>query len=663
MIAAVTASSKLSPVTCCRLLLLLLGTLLLSACQPAASVREAAPVMTSAQQAQLDQASSALRNNDPLAAADQYAQLAQTDPARRSRWQLLQADALYQGGAYQRSDSLLQLLDTSPLNIDELALLDLLQTENAIATMDHIGLQRLAADFRQSYPQLEQPYLPRAQVVLDLLQTDISSPQQLALTLLQQNWPDALLRETAFASLADTAFNTLAQQYAKAVVDDDSTTRGWLAAAAQARQQAVEQHFELRWQTAQAAALAALTEAPRSDEQQAFADLYVAAQTLPQRISVILPQTGNLQAAAEAIRMGIISAWSMLPQPQRPKLHFIAADDGMLAAYYQAQDLRSDLLLGPLAADNVSAMRDIPDRIIPMLALNLPATATTTLAEHSSIDAADTAHTDMAVAATPVAATPAPAVFADSHFFALPPEDSAIAAARWMRRLEHRNVIALGADDNIGQRQLQAFEQALEQQGGTLLRQTRFDPAAIEFTSLLNVLLGLQNSLQRHQQLQDLLGLELGFQARADANIDALFIAADQRQSRLLIPQLKFVDADYLPVFVTERSYSADRDSSADRDLGTAYITLPAWLLGAAPQPPLEQVRNWYSPVRNEIVARLFALGRDSLLLSAHAAQLQGDESVRLRAASGDLYIDRDGVVRRELQLARYRNGVIALLQ
>jgi outer membrane PBP1 activator LpoA protein len=171
----------------------------------------------------------------------------------------------------------------------------------------------------------------------------------------------------------------------------------------------------------------------------------------------------------------------------------------------------------------------------------------------------------------------------------------------------------------------------------------------------------LQNSERRHQQLQDLLGLELGFQARADDNIDALFLAADQRQSRLLVPQLKFVDADYLPVFVTERSYAADRDSTDDRDIEGVNISLSAWLLGAPPPPELQQVQKWYPPAHNEIVARLFGLGRDSLLLSAHHEHLQGDASLRLQAASGDLFIDRDGIVRRDLQHARYRNGVITL--
>ena len=255
-----------------------------------------------------------------------------------------------------------------------------------------------------------------------------------------------------------------------------------------------------------------------------------------------------------------------------------------------------------------------------------------------------------------------PPPLASSHYFALPPQDSAIAAARWMHALSLGNVVALGAEDSSGQRLLQAFTTTFEQLNGTVLRQAQFDPTAVEFTTLLNTVLGLQNSQQRHRQLQDLLGLELGFQARADDNIDALFVAANQRQSRLLVPQLKFVDADYLPVFITERSYAADGDNAYDRDLEGAHITLPGWLLGAPPQPSLQQVRQWYPPAGDEIIARLFGLGRDSLLLSAHINRLQGDTSLRLQAASGELYIDRDGIVRRELQRARYRNGDIALL-
>jgi len=643
---------------------LLWCAVLLQACQPTPTLRDAGTSISPQQQAQLDQASTALRSGQPLLAAEQFAQLAQADAERRAGWQLRQADALYQGGDYQRSSSVLELIDGSTLAPDELALLHLLQTENAIASMDFTGMQQAAATFRRSQTQLAAQYLPRAEAVSALLQHAIDSRAQLALAVLQQSWPDALLRETAFATLAESAFTQLAQEFGHS----DDVARGWLAAAADARQLSVTGHFELHWQ---ASAPQQLLQAPRSDEQQAFAELYVQAQSFPQRIAVILPQSGNLQSAAEAIRMGIISAWSLLPAASRPALRFIAADQGITGAYYEALEWRSDLLLGPLAAEQVSAMRDLPDRSIPMLALNLPAELSTSPQVNPPVNSQNSTNTsdgdddsmtaaDTGMSMSARAALPA---LASSHYFALPPEDSASAAAAWMRQLGHRKVVALAADDNIGQRQLQAFSQALQQHDGSVLRELLFDPATIEFTSLLNTVLGLQNSLQRHQQLQDLLGLELGFQARADDNIDALFVAADRRQARLLVPQLKFVDADYLPVFVTERSYAAGRDSSNDRDLEAVHITLPGWQLGAPPLPPLQQVQDWYPPARNEIVARLFGLGRDSLLLSAHRQRLQGDTAVRLQAASGELYIDQTGIVRRELQRARYRNGVITLVE
>ena len=622
-----------------------------------------------------------LASGEPGRAAEEYASLAQNDPARRPRWRLLHADALYQAGQYRRSSNLLRLLDSSGLDTEDLALQNLLQAENAIALIDHERLQQLDAQFRQSRPQLDARYQPRAQAVLDLLQNVIDSHLQLALTLLQQASSDELLREAAFARLAETGFAQLAD-YSSAAASDEHA--GWLAAAASARRTSVEQHFQLHWADPQQQPIQALLGAARSAEQQAFADLYVAALASPQRIAVILPQSGRLDSAAEAVRMGIISAWSALPPSARPALYFIDASQGMTAAYYEAQDAGSDLLLGPLAADQVSALRDLPDRTIPMLALNLPSADSSTNADEIADEIADDKAADDALAqalapassvqpssAQPSSAQTGPALssqlqppppLASSHYFALPPQDSAIAAARWMHALSHANVVALGADDNSGQRLLQAFTTTFEQLNGTVLQKAQFDPAAVEFTALLNTVLGLQNSQQRHRQLQDLLGLELGFQARADDNIDALFVAANQRQSRLLVPQLKFVDADYLPVFITEHSYAADHDNAYDRDLEGAHITLPGWLLGAPPQPSLQQVRQWYPPAGDEIIARLFGLGRDSLLLSAHINRLHGDTSLRMQAASGELYIDRDGIVRRELQRARYRNGDIALL-
>jgi len=659
-------------VAACRVACLLISLLLLQACQPTATVRDAPPALAPELQSRSDQASAMLASGEPGLAAEAYASLAQNDPARRSRWRLLQADALYQTGQYRRSSNLLRLLDSSGLDTEDLALQNLLQAENAIALIDHERLQELDAQFRQSRLQLAARYQPRAQAVLDLLQKAIGSCLQLALSLLQQASSDELLREAAFARLAETGFEQLADYFNANASDEEA---GWLAAAASARRTAVEQHFQLHWAGPQQQPIQALLGAARSAEQQAFADLYVASLALPQRIAVILPQSGRLESAAEAVRMGIISAWSGLPPSARPALYFIDASQGMTAAYYEALDAGSDLLLGPLSADQVSILRDLPDRTIPMLALNLPGagggSTADDIADDKSADDELAQALEPASSAQPASAQPGPALssqlqpppaLANSHYFALPPQDSAIAAARWMHALSHGNVVALGADDNSGQRLLQAFTTTFEQLNGTVLRQAQFDPTAVEFTALLDTVLGLQNSQQRHRQLQDLLGLELGFQARADDNIDALFIAANQRQSRLLLPQLKFVDADYLPVFLSERSYAANGDSAYDRDLERAHITMPGWLLGAPPQPSLQQVRQWYPPAGNEIIARLFGLGHDSLLLCAHINRLHGDTSLRLQAASGALYIDRDGVVRRELQRARYRNGDLALL-
>ncbi|MDA3933140.1 MAG: penicillin-binding protein activator [Gammaproteobacteria bacterium] len=636
-------------ITCMRLRCGLLGTLLLllQACQSSPVVQAPVTAISAAEQAQLQQAKNHYQAGDYDAAANAYAQLAGADVEHSSRWQLRQADSLYLADQYRASASLLALLERSELNQAELALADLLQAENAIALIDYQPLQQAAAALASRDHDLATVFQARWRAVQEVANQNIGSDGQLALVLLQHDASDALLREAAFSKLAAATFAQLDALHVSAT----QRQQQWLDAARQGRQRSIAQHFKLQQPVTTVSAL--------TDEQQAFVDLYVQALHYPQLIAVILPESGNLQSAADAIRKGLLSAWAMLPASQRPQLHFIDATQGMTGAYYQALDLGSDLILGPLDEQAVTTLRDLPDRTVPMLALNLAAVnPLSDAAVDPDLQQQARADSDQVVA-EPEELQP---LLAKSYFFALPPEDSARSAARIMLDRGLRNVVALGSDDAMGQRLLQSFSSTLEQAGGKLVKQAVYDPAAVEYTSLLSSILGLAHSQRRHQRLQEQLGTELGFRARADANIDAVFVAADQRQARLLVPQLKFIDADYLPVYTTGRSYSANKSSNYDRDLENVHIILPAWLLAAQPEPALAQVRQWFPETSNEILARLYGLGRDSLLLSAYLDMLQGDTSLRLLAASGDLYIDAQGVVQRELQHAQYRNGVARLL-
>jgi outer membrane PBP1 activator LpoA protein len=218
-------------------------------------------------------------------------------------------------------------------------------------------------------------------------------------------------------------------------------------------------------------------------------------------------------------------------------------------------------------------------------------------------------------------------------------------------------VVAVAPEDAAGERALQRFAETLRAGGGSVLREARYTPDTLDFTALLEERLGVSRSRQRVAALQALLGEELGVRLRADDDIDALFIAAEARSARLLVPQLGFIDVEDLPVVATERVVSATGDAVEDRDLDGVWLTLPAWQLGGPPAPRVDRVADWYPEVERPLLARLFALGRDSLLLAGLEDLLRGDPDLRLRGASGLLWVEAEGSVRRDLDLARYRRG------
>ena len=353
---------------------------------------------------------------------------------------------------------------------------------------------------------------------------------------------------------------------------------------------------------------------------------FITTSVMPSRIAVLLPLTGRLGEAGSALRDGILAAYYRLPAADRPILDFY--DTAVTAAnhaYAQALGEGALAIIGPLRKKDLYWIATGGALPIPVLALN------------RNPDIADPP---------------------DNFFqFGLSPEDEAAAAARRLIRENHVRSLLFTPEGDWGDRVAQAFAEQYEALGGTVLANTRFDARRKDFSAAIQAGLGLDHSKDRARELAGLLGLRPKFEPRRRQDIQAIFLAAPSWQARLIKPQLAFHRADDTPVYATSRVYSGHPDAEADQDLDGLRFSDAPWVIGEGAMAAERSRVEADLPDHHPRYVRFYALGYDALRLLPRLQAMKLAAGQRLPGATGHVYSDPQGVLRRELLWAQFRHG------
>ena len=344
----------------------------------------------------------------------------------------------------------------------------------------------------------------------------------------------------------------------------------------------------------------------------------------PEQIAILLPLSGRQQAAATAIRDGILAAYWMDVGSTRPRLKIYDTDQlGAAQAHFQALTEGADFVVGPLLKNAVEEVAQTAGSV-PTLALNY-------LDELYRVQ---------------------PGFFQ----FALAPEDEAREVAQRAVAEGHVNAVALVPNNNWGTRVLTSFGQELESLGGNLLEFRGYESGIEDFSGSITSLFKLAESNQRYRRLAANLGRNVEFEPRRRQDVDFIFFAADARSGRLLMPQLRFYYAGDLPTFATSDIFEPGGRGNNNELNGIMYPDAP-WLIAAAENGVRETVeKHW--PRRGVRLSRLYAMGFDAYRL---IPLLNGaDELTQLNydGMSGVLSLDREGRIHRQLDFAQIRGGI-----
>ena len=351
------------------------------------------------------------------------------------------------------------------------------------------------------------------------------------------------------------------------------------------------------------------------------------------RIAVLLPLTdGRTAAAAAAIRDGLIAAREQDRSRGRavPDVRFydVGANPGFArSAFESAVRDGANAIVGPLRKEAVAA-------IVTQRRIQVPTVTLNTVEQMGAGGARENAIQ-----------------------FGLAPEDEARAAARRATSLSLNNAIVLQSDDSRGDREARAFQEAMFARGGDVVHVGVLPGGEYDFSEQIRQALAIDDSDARFRTLSSTIGKRLFHEPAIRNDVDVVFMAMSNEEARSVRPQLDFFRAGAVPRLATSRVSSLVDDEKRDRDLnGVFYVDAP-WVLDASlDEDPLKQALVQRFPDAAGGFGKLYALGIDAwTIVTSLDALVSGQQ---LPGYTGRLTLEADGVVHRDLDWARYQEGV-----
>ena len=338
-------------------------------------------------------------------------------------------------------------------------------------------------------------------------------------------------------------------------------------------------------------------------------------------IALLLPGSGTFAQAGKAIRAGFMAAYDHADKISKPTIRFYDSEQSTPQAFYnQAVAEGAQLVIGPLAKEQIQSLADTTTFNTPVLALN-----------HISGLQKNRLYQ-----------------------FSLSPLDDTDQITHKAWEDGHRKVLLLIPENAQGKRIANYLTEDWGNQGGAILETQPYNPKDTDFSSPIQKLLNLDESEQRYNKILALIpGITYAPRRRQDA--DAILLSAYSPEARSINPQLQFYQAGDLPVYAMPTVYTGQVNASLDADLNKITFCDTPWLFNKAYQGALgmDALKETWKQFPISYL-RLIAMGIDAYNLST---RLESLESNPYPGATGNLSLTSDQRIRRELICAKFTNG------
>ncbi|MBF7075046.1 penicillin-binding protein activator [Glaciecola sp. MH2013] len=396
-----------------------------------------------------------------------------------------------------------------------------------------------------------------------------------------------------------------------------------------------------------------------------------------EKIAVLLPLSGRVEAQGRAIKEGIMASFfSQLQEIQRsnpsallPSIDFI--DTGSDANTFASDDITQDklseydIIVGPLLREHVAAVNtfELPESMI--VYLNRLETPSFQVSESQSdtptLDS--TAPTSTALTSTELTSTELTSTALTSTaptkaevFFALAPEDEAKQLANLMMERGVSTPILISNQSALSQRMVDSFN---EQWLALNAERNIERPKLVNFTDNKSLRVGITAALdvlqsqRRIRQISNLSSDVVHSVTRNRRDVDAFVVFARPQELELLNPiiesSISLFSERTIPVFASSYSYQHKLNKNTIRDLrNVVFVDMP-FLMPTQRESQLatDIDKLWNEPPSSFL--RLFAFGFDAFQFSSQIQQLAFFSHTALDGMSGTLTVNADFQVERQL--------------
>lgn len=347
-------------------------------------------------------------------------------------------------------------------------------------------------------------------------------------------------------------------------------------------------------------------------------------------VALVLPFTGKLAKQAEAIRDGFLATIDF-----DTSVNYILVDSASLNVQQIEEVIVNnsiDFIVGPLQKDKI-ALYQQSEILSAVNQLNL-----NTLDEEHELKK-------------------------NTYYFALSPEDEIEQAVNYFVNKGVESPAIIYADNSLGRRLFEQFSTSWQEQTNKQVESVAFQNMS-KLGVAVKELLDVGLSEKRIKQIERLFGARVKSEERSRIDIDAIYVIANSQQTRLIKP---FFDVNVskfgsgLPIYASSRSYLIDETSSEKLDLNGLTFTEMPWLLSSQNNA----IDRLYDQVgKNDTqLKKLFAFGLDAKNLVPVLQYLSILPEVSIPALSGQLRVDSNNRVKRELKWAQYKQGQVVVIK
>lgn len=353
----------------------------------------------------------------------------------------------------------------------------------------------------------------------------------------------------------------------------------------------------------------------------------------PQKIAVILPLTGRYARLGEVVQNGLLSHL-LTTNGEQEIITFDSNELGAVNAYEQAIKLNSEFIIGPLLKNNVAEVSTI-ETSISTLFLNTPSNVTR---------------------------------LSNQFYFSLDKENEAIQGAHYIFQQGRKRPVIVAPDNVKGHQMAKLFQEQWLELHNSDLQVNDIEPIFFtndnELKSSIEQLFETNKSQARINLTRLLVGSKMKSETRSRRDIDAIYLVANPKQTAMLMPSVEVTVsafASQVPVFVGSSGNAHRFNDSGLTHLNQLNVSEIPWFLTSSQLSPSVIKKLW--PNMSQSQLRLFAMGHDALAIIPQLAHMEYFPGYKRAGLTGDLSLDENGHIKRQLSWAQFQRGRLKKVQ